>query len=484
MATFANEDLPLPRFDLLNEDEIKEFIDDSDSKNTKKQIKYGLTIFQEFCDQVKSDDFEIIDTKALDLLLSQFYIGARNKKGKLYSTKSMQAIRYGVQRHFLGSRGIDIVKGEEFSLSNKTFKALMVKLKAQGKGSVKHHPPVSKEDLGRMQSSFDLSAAQGLQNKVFLDTILYFANHGMENLRSMRPGDFILHNNNSNNQEYFTIRDMGTKNHQSDDSVSQGGQMHAMPGNPRCPVANLKKYIARLNPQCEWMWQRPKNLVSDQDDTWYVNVPLGKSTLAVMTKKISEFAGCSQSYTNHSLRATSVTLLDHAGYTSRDIMSVSGHRSESSIKNYVRTSEEQKKKMSDTISMQLHNGTSGSNVSSSFETNDIGNDKPSTSGSVDDTDDANIGNINFTDSQLERILNELPNAYPVDLDLQQNTPNTENNNSNFRDRADTSRSNNSFRSNDNNPGPGYSMSSMNLVSTQNVHPQYHFHGCVVNIYHK
>ena len=50
MATFANEDLPLPRFDVLNEDEIKEFINGSDSNNTKKQIKYGLSIFQEFCD--------------------------------------------------------------------------------------------------------------------------------------------------------------------------------------------------------------------------------------------------------------------------------------------------------------------------------------------------------------------------------------------------------------------------------------------------
>lgn len=41
------------------------------------------------------------------------------------------------------------------------------------------------------------------------------------------------------------------------------------------------------------------------------------------------------SYTNHSLRATSITCLDYKTFEARYIMAIiSGHKSESSLKNY------------------------------------------------------------------------------------------------------------------------------------------------------
>ena len=59
-------------------------------------------------------------------------------------------------------------------------------------------------------------------------------------------------------------------------------------------------------------------------------------------------------YTNHSLRATCVTILDNAGFASRDIMAVSGHKSESSLKHYVKTSDAKKKHMSAEIARQMN----------------------------------------------------------------------------------------------------------------------------------
>ena len=47
-------------------------------------------------------------------------------------------------------------------------------------------------------------------------------------------------------------------------------------------------------------------------------------------------------YTNHSSRAATVTVLDEAGIASRDIMAVTGHKFESSLKDYVRTSNSKK----------------------------------------------------------------------------------------------------------------------------------------------
>ncbi len=70
-------------------------------------------------------------------------------------------------------------------------------------------------------------------------------------------------------------------------------------------------------------------------------------------KNLSTSAGLSKAYTNHSLRATCVTILDKAGFASRDIMAVSGHKSESSLKHYVKTSDEKKKHMSAALAKQM-----------------------------------------------------------------------------------------------------------------------------------
>eukprot|EP00057_Strongylocentrotus_purpuratus_P027882 XP_011682356.1 PREDICTED: uncharacterized protein LOC587622 isoform X1 [Strongylocentrotus purpuratus] len=261
----------------------------SNNYNAKRHTKYALSLFEIFSKR-ENVNFEDIDNKALDVLLSNFYKAARNKKGDLYALKSMQSIRFGLQRYFLESRGIDIIRSDEFSLSHKTFGAVSHKLKRFGKDKVRHHPQITVDDMARMQASLDLSIPQGLQHKVFLDTVLYFGRSGMRNLRTTRPGDFVLHQ--ENNQLFYTFRE------------NREAQMCAMPGNPRCPVANLKRYISKLNSNCEWMWQRPRQRFSDSEDPciWYENSPLGKDNLSFMTRTISELAGCNKGYTIQSLR--------------------------------------------------------------------------------------------------------------------------------------------------------------------------------------
>ncbi|XP_030837911.1 uncharacterized protein LOC100891607 isoform X2 [Strongylocentrotus purpuratus] len=261
----------------------------SNNYNAKRHTKYALSLFEIFSKR-ENVNFEDIDNKALDVLLSNFYKAARNKKGDLYALKSMQSIRFGLQRYFLESRGIDIIRSDEFSLSHKTFGAVSRKLKRFGKDKVRHHPQITVDDMARMQASLDLSIPQGLQHKVFLDTVLYFGRSGMRNLRTTRPGDFVLHQ--ENNQLFYTFRE------------NREAQMCAMPGNPRCPVANLKRYISKLNSNCEWMWQRPRQRFSDSEDPciWYENSPLGKDNLSFMTRTISELAGCNKGYTIQSLR--------------------------------------------------------------------------------------------------------------------------------------------------------------------------------------
>jgi integrase len=61
-------------------------------------------------------------------------------------------------------------------------------------------------------------------------------------------------------------------------------------------------------------------------------------------QKMSAKCGLSKIYTNHCIGATGATVLSEAGYNPADVMSVTGHRSISSLAIYQRTSAKKKKK--------------------------------------------------------------------------------------------------------------------------------------------
>jgi hypothetical protein len=85
-------------------------------------------------------------------------------------------------------------------------------------------------------------------------------------------------------------------------------------------------------------------------DIWFDKAPLGKNTLGDKMKNLSKQLNLSKLYTNHSLRATTITLLDNKCFEARHIMYISGHKIESSIRNYSRTDDTQKRKIAKALS--------------------------------------------------------------------------------------------------------------------------------------
>ena len=81
---------PVARFQLLNEEDLATLLDQVDSKNTERQIKYAVWIFEEYC-STSGDEIEKFTDAELDDLISRFYGGTHNKSGELYSKKTMQA---------------------------------------------------------------------------------------------------------------------------------------------------------------------------------------------------------------------------------------------------------------------------------------------------------------------------------------------------------------------------------------------------------
>lgn len=111
-----------------------------------------------------------------------------------------------------------------------------------------------------------------------------------------------------------------------------------------CSVSSFLKYLSKRSSNCETLFPTPRDSFFDDDNVWYQNRVLGKNKLGSMMTIISKRAQLSHSYTNHCIRATTITGFSYAGFEVRHIMTVSGHRNESSVKSYVRdTTSEQKR---------------------------------------------------------------------------------------------------------------------------------------------
>jgi hypothetical protein len=221
----------------------------------------------------------------------------------------------------------------------------------KGLGSVQHKNPISPNDFKKIRDcdACDPLTPRGLQNMVFINIMLFLCNRGQENLRDMQPSDFLLETDDEGIR-FISRRDLFTKNNREDADEKIGGKMYELPGNPRCPVDSFLRYKAKLHPLCPAFWQKPREVaLEDPEQPWYCNSPVGNNTLSKKMKVISTSAGCATMYTNHCLRATCVTVLDREGFASRDIMTVSGHHSETSIKHYSKTSDDKMRQLSNAI---------------------------------------------------------------------------------------------------------------------------------------
>lgn len=159
----------------------------------------------------------------------------------------------------------------------------------------------------------------------------------------------------------FQVQDESDKNHLATDNPNDTigeGRMYEKLGNPMCPVTSFKRYISKLHPGINALWQQPRDTFDPSDNIWYCKTPIGKNTLSTMMAKISKLSKLSTVYTNHSIRATAITEMDAAGIDTRHIMRVSGHKSDSSIKHYVeRLTENKKREISDCLGEKLMGAT-------------------------------------------------------------------------------------------------------------------------------
>ncbi|XP_069710711.1 activating transcription factor 7-interacting protein 1 isoform X2 [Phaenicophaeus curvirostris] len=309
-------------------------------KNTHKQTGWAANLLKQWLTKNGKDpSFELVPVSELNDILREFYYTIRNHDGNTYSVASYKSIRAGLNRHLKMppyNRQICLMKDKEFSSANTVFVSVLKMLRMQGKDETHHHPPIAAEDLRKIKRSgvLGLHSPLALVNKVWFDLQLHFAKRGREILRDLAPDAFVVEKD-KNGRRYAMFRYPGKGKNGED--PHKMGKMYDMPGDPNCPVFSLELYLSKLPPEPPAFYLHPLKLTSEQmqeQPVWYKREPMGVNYLGTMMPRISVAARLSQRYTNHSLRTTTIQLLCEAGLGPREIMAVTGHRSESAIRHY------------------------------------------------------------------------------------------------------------------------------------------------------
>ena len=301
-------------------------------------------------------DFGSITPSELDTVLSKFYLEARTVTGDHYKASSLMNFRHSLNRLLQSvpfDRNINVVKDPAFRQSNETFKTAMRELKTLGNGEVDHYPQITLSDLRKIYNFMSCDSPRSLADKVQFDIRFYFCRRGCENIHAMTKDTFEVCVDGEGNEFVRQARGELNKNHNETDREGYTGFMPAHAGSELCPVAAFKNYVSHLNPMCDSLWQRPLDSVASTRVVWYYNRPIGVNTLATFMRRLSEKCSLSKTYSNHSVRVTGVTLLRQLRFGQKQVMSVSGHKSVSSMVVYERVSDEDKMLMGRSLTALL-----------------------------------------------------------------------------------------------------------------------------------
>ena len=172
----------------------------------------------------------------------------------------------------------------------------------------------------------------------------------------MTKSSFVMNTDPDTHLRFITKTDELSKNHRGSDSQAHTGFMTET-GTTNCPVASFTKFLSKLHPDQNRLWCYGRDAFDPNDNVWYTRKPVGINTLDKFLPELSQRCNLSRVYTNHSIRATTATVhvLHQERFDLKEVQSVTGHKSLSSLAIYQRTSGHQKH----TMAKALHSRVTG-----------------------------------------------------------------------------------------------------------------------------
>ena len=289
----------------------------------------------------------------------------------------------GVLHRYIKGTGYchSILSADEFAGSREVLNGKAMTLREKGKGKRKRKADclTAEEEEAMWQSGvLGYSTPQSLNFTVFFQTSQHFGTRGCQEHHQICIEDLkFVRNPTTGEPEYVEWVEGITK-------TRQGGlvkkerrvpQRMFATGEDRCPVAMLMKLISK----------RPESLRSSGPlyltplqnikgkDTWFSKQRVGVNKINGYIKEMTYLAGLQKSnkrYTNHSVRKTTVRKLQKAGFSNDKIASITGHKSEQTLREYSETDMDDHRQISHTLAQgkpaALRNITNNPSALSSY----------------------------------------------------------------------------------------------------------------------
>lgn len=364
-----DDEIPYPDLSIETLQELENTEKEYENSKTREQTQMYVNKFKSF---LKSENLpssiESMPEKYLCQYLRLWYSKTKKQDGSLYAPSSMICMRAAIQRYLKSSevnRSVDIIHGIQFSSANKTLTTVICKYLKTNEctnSDKKKISAIDKEDLKALNSYFDRSSPQVLQDEVFFLLMYHFGYRGREWIRGLTKSNIHI-SQNSRGIEYVdlstTLSEKNVKGSTSRKHYESFKDivMYSTPENPeKCPVEAVKLYLSKIPTECSSLFPKPLPKKHCYSNEWYSKLQvIGKHTLHNTMKRLSENLKLNKVYTNHCVRATVVTEMNELGYRPEEIQSVTGHKRIDSVQRYIkRTTDSKKQKISRDLSASLH----------------------------------------------------------------------------------------------------------------------------------
>ena len=364
MANFDfGVEIPSSQDSNLDENELDNIITQSKPENTKKCTNWGFHKFQRWAEKRNIVvDFKTITPNELNEILRKFYAEVKSEKGTMLTPSSMTGIRAAIMRTILSppySRNMNIISDREFATANDMFSAKAKLYYKTHNKKPTHKAYIEQSDMTLLGQYFANALADPVKLQEFnwFNICFQFGRRGREGWRELKKDHFQINTDTKGHRYLTIILTESTKNnpggHNQSSQDYSDVRMYEISSNPMDPVAAFEFYLEKLHPENPNLFAKAKKTFM-KDEVWYTKEVIGKNTLANIMKEISRKAGLSKSYTNHCVRASTVTHLYQAGVDTQQICSITKHKNEATLSHYISaSSDEQKRSASSILSRSL-----------------------------------------------------------------------------------------------------------------------------------
>ena len=305
------------RFAPISDEEVKEFTEKLENKNTKKKTLYDIKVFKEYldaCDEKR--EIEDITPVELQEIIKKFVLAVRKKNGEEYEPSSLRAFIQSIDRHLRKNNyGFSMLNVKEFHEVQDILKKKQKQLKSIGKENQPNAADLlSDEDIDTFYSRkvLGIHSPRALLNTLWINNCTFFGMRPGKEQRDLSWGDLQLKTDSEGNRfiEFNIERQTKTGTGENPRNIREKKpKMYEDKSNAdRCPVNTYLAYKEH-RPTSMMTNESPFYLAVNNENPkpgqmWFKCSPLGVNSLRSMLKNMIRDSGLEtdKKLVNHSTR--------------------------------------------------------------------------------------------------------------------------------------------------------------------------------------